>query len=153
MFMRIRITPFPEWAHIPSSGLRVITTSDLPAIPADPPPVAIENGIIYLDQFTGQRGAYAPLNVQFAPQNNCESFGDPATFANPLCRQLITSSNSLDNTVDLLQACLPTGQGRDGKMEIGLSYNLSIPPFTPHGTFSNTLTYTLSDYTDNCPAQ
>jgi hypothetical protein len=49
-----------------------------------------------------------------------------------------------------MQGCLPSTGGRTGKMQFGVAYNLAVPAYTPPGTYSNTITFTLSDSTDNC---
>ncbi len=140
-----------ETPSIPASGLRVISSGLITPIPADPPP-SINNGVIYLDGFSGPNNIIAPVNVAFNEEEGCTAFGDLAAFINDNCRTVTpVSNNMLDNPVDLLQACLPANEGRSGKMQIGLAYNLAVPRYTPPGTYATILTFTLSDASENCP--
>lgn len=136
--------------NIPASGLRVISSTEINPIPADPPPT-INDGIIYLTGFSGDQNIVAPVDVAFNETEGCNSFGDLATFINDNCRTVTPASNNmLDNPVDLMQGCLASSAGRSGLIQIGLAYNLAIPRYTPPNTYYTTLTFTLSDATDNC---
>lgn len=144
-----------ENPNIPASGFRIVTTANITPIPETTTPDII-NGIIYLEEYDGLPNAaaakniIAPLNIAFNETEGCDNFGSLFTFTKSACRTTEGSSNSLNNTVDLMQGCLPSTGGRIGKMQIGVAYNLAIPAYTPPGTYSNTMTFTLTDSTDNC---
>ena len=135
--------------NIPVSGLRVVTTDRITPIPSDPQPAATKNGLIYLAGYQGDQSIIAPLGINFDEALGCNSFSDLATFTNPACRNTV-SSNTLNNTVNLMDGCLPANSGRNGKIQTGITYNLAVPPYTSPGAYSTIMTFTLSDNTDNC---
>ena len=144
-----------ETPNIPSVGLRIVTTTNISPIPGAPTPDIID-GIIYLGGYSGlpvgsaTKNVIAPLNIAFNEPEGCDNFGSYNTFIKSACRTVQGGSNALNNTVDLMQGCLPSTGGRTGKMQVGVAYNLAVPAYTPPGTYSNTITFTLSDSTDNC---
>ncbi len=137
--------------NIPAAGLRVVTSTEITPIPSNPAPVATEAGVIYLNGFTGERGIVTPVGISLDVPETCPDFGHHGTFTDTDCRTTPGSGNSLNSTVDLMLGCLPSDEGRAGKVQTGIAYELTVPRYTPAGTYGTTLTFTISDYTDNCP--
>lgn len=101
--------------------------------------VLTENGVNYLDGFTGIKNMEAPLNVEtadFSAAGNFTSFGN---------------TNTLNKTITLLSGPLTAPDGRNGEMNINLSFYISIskyqPPPSVGDQYYSTLTFTLSDAT------
>lgn len=136
-----------EFLPAPATDLRnnlKMVTSGVSDLYSGETPV---NGIVYLPSdgetaFIGSQTVSAPLN------SATTNFSDPATFT-------AVSGNTLNTTVDIMDGCLTTG-GRKGKMNVHVSYNMTLPKYTvPPASgdqYYSTLTYTLSDHTPaSCP--
>ena len=123
----------------PASSLRVVSTASFDT-PVDS---AISNNVHYLNPFTGPQTVVAPVNAAST------NFGQAVVFDEV---QNIPKNNSLNTPVDILKSCLPANEGRVGAMAVGLAFALKIPPYTVPGEYNSTITYTITDYTeDSCP--
>jgi hypothetical protein len=103
------------------------------------------DNVIYINDFTGEHGITAPLDAGAAAH-----FGHADTFTS-------VPDNTLNNSVDILLGCVLPGPdpgpylGRNGTVGLGLSYDLIIPKFQPPADYTSTVTYTITDASENCP--
>ena len=124
------------------SGPNTVTTDNFHVITStameNPPSGSANNNIYYLSGFNGAQNATAPVN------SSCPKFDQTTTFTDPSC---ITSNNTLNGLVDIIQGGLEAPAGRSGEMALGLAFHLQIPPYTLPDTYYSTITYTLTDAT------
>lgn len=104
----------------------------------NPPAGSLDNNIYYLSGFNGTQGATTPVN------STCTDFEDAATFTDAAC---VSSNNTLNGLVDIIQGGLTAPAGRTGEMALGLSFHLEIQPYTIPTEYYSTITYTLTDAT------
>lgn len=119
---------------INKSNLRVLSSPHL----SSPPAGAIANDVLYLSGFIGQQTLTTPVKAATDANLGTDSVFTTGTSA---------GHNALSGTVDILDGCLSSIQGRNGQMAIGMSFYLAIPKFTPPGTYDSTVTYTITDST------
>ncbi len=123
-------------SSIPNSGFRLVSSSAITLGVGD----TVNNNVVYMNGFSGQQGLIAPLAVSATAD-----FSDTTTFTSGA----YAATNTLDGTVDLLQGCLTEAQGRNGEVGLGISYYLEVPKLTPPEDYNSTLTYTITDTTEN----
>lgn len=120
-----------------NNNFRVVTSSQSGDVGTE------VNGIKYLSGFEGDQSGIAPLNVATVNFSDAELF-TAAPFDD--------GRNILNQPVDLIQGDLDSNSGRIGQMQLGLSFYVNITKYFNPGTYTSTLTFTLTDSTQgNCP--
>lgn len=124
----------PISATAPNDNLRIVTT---PLV--EGPVGTTTNGVVYLDVFSGPETVTANINTGASGTND---FGTTSTFTS-------VSNNILDTTtpVEVLNGTLAATDGRLGHMAVGVAGMLYIPAYQATGSYSTTLTWTLTDST------
>lgn len=120
---------------------RVVTTTAID--PAVGITGSINNNLIYVTGFSGDTTATAPHNT------TCTDFADTDTYDSGTCTN---TTNDLSATRTLMSGALTAPTGRDGEIAVGAAFQTQVPRYTPSGTYTTTLTYTLLDSTSgSCP--
>lgn len=125
---------------IPATNLRMVTSTSLVLI-FD---AFQNNGVIYLSGYAGTPDNTSTQTV-IAPLNaTSNQFGTVAPFD-----EVETSpmNNHMDTALTLMDGCLTASEGRVGYMAFGTSEVLLVPKYQQPGSYSTTITYTLSDNT------
>lgn len=127
---------------IPATNLRMVTSTSL-GVALD---ASAFNGVGYLSGFIGTPDNTTVQNI-VAPLNaTSNAFGTVTPFDEV---ENLPADNNLDTPVVLMDGCLTAAEGRVGTMFFGTSETLLVPKYQQPGSYTTTITYTL---TDNTPA-